>query len=241
MENSIYIGLSRQMTLRDNMDVIANNVANMNTAGYRGQNLLFREYLSDPRGADDPLSFVFDQGMYENTAAGPVKKTENPFDVYLDGPGFLGVLGPEGKTFYTRAGNLQMKADGTLVTSAGDPVSSAGGAPINIPAGSTEISIDEKGFVSNQDGQVGQLKITEFENPQTLAAYGNNLYQTDETGAPAVKTRTRQYQLEGSNVQPVIEMTRMIDTLRSFQSVQQILQSENERLRGAIRALTRNS
>lgn len=240
MENSIYIGLSRQMTLRNNMDIIANNVANMSTPGYRAQNILFREYISDPKGADDPLSFVLDQGMYENTTAGPVKKTENAFDVYLNGPGFLGVVGPGGKTFFTRAGNLAMQADGTLITSSGHPVASSGGAPINIPQGSTEISIDEKGFISNQDGQVGQLMITEFNNPQDLKAYGSNMYQMDGGGTPATKTRVRQYQLESSNVIPVVEMSRMVETLRSFQSVQQVLQSENERLRGAIRSLTKN-
>ena len=99
MENSIYLGLSRQMTLRTNMDIIANNVANMNTPGYRGQNLIFREYLSEHRrtgevDTDDPLSFVYDQGQYEITTPGPVSFTGNPLDVSVIGPGFMGVQGP---------------------------------------------------------------------------------------------------------------------------------------------------
>ncbi|HRQ61733.1 MAG TPA: flagellar hook-basal body complex protein, partial [Alphaproteobacteria bacterium] len=89
MENSIYLGLSRQMVLRTNMNIVANNVANMNTPGYRGQNTLFEEYVSDPRGSDDPLSFVYDYGQYEDTKQGPLSATSNPLDVALNGPGFM--------------------------------------------------------------------------------------------------------------------------------------------------------
>lgn len=241
MENSIYIGLSRQVVLRNNMDIIANNVANVNTPGYRGQNLLFAEHLSDPRGGDDELSMVYDKGEYKNTLPGPVHTTGNPLDVSLEGPGFLGVVGPDGQTYYTRAGNFMMNADGALFTQAGQPVADAGGSQIVIPANSTEIEIDTKGIISNQEGQVGQLMIVEFENPQNLKPYGNNMYYTDEPGTPAIDTVVKQGSLEGSNVLAVVEVTRMIETLRDFQSMQQILQQENERLRTAIQRLTRQS
>lgn len=239
MENSIYLGLSRQMALQTNMDIIANNVANINTPGFRGQNLLFHEYISDPAGAaQDPLSFVYDDGQYEVTAPGPVKFTGDPLNIAMDGPGFIGVIGPGGQPTFTRAGNFQLDAKGTLITASGYPVSSNGGGPIIVPAGSTEIKIDEKGFVSNQNGQLSQIKIAEFENIQSLEALGNNLYKTDAAEKPAEKTRVKQGLLEGSNVQPIVEMTRMIDTLRSFQNVQNILQSENDRMRTTIRQLT---
>jgi flagellar basal-body rod protein FlgF len=245
MENSIYVGLSRQMALRTNMDIIANNVANMSTPGYRGQNLLFEEWVSKAQGKDvdnrkyDALSFVNDRGEYQITAPGAVKTTNNPFDVYLAGPGFMGVIGPGGEVAYTRAGNLQKGADGTLLTSAGYPVASDGGGNIVIPQDSTEFSVDNHGFVSNQDGVLGQIMIAEFENLQELKPLGDNLYQTDAPTADPDNTLMKQGMLEGSNVKPVVEMTRMIDTLRSFQSVQNILQTENERLRTAIQRLTR--
>lgn len=242
MENSIYLGLSRQMTLQTNMEIVANNVANINTPGFRGQNLLFAEYISDPKGADDPLSFVYDEGHYEITDPGPVHLTGNTLDVALAGPGFMGVQAPGGETAYTRAGSFQRSPDGTLITSAGFPVAGEGGGTITIPEGSTDINIDKNGTVSTEDGQVGRIMIVEFENTQDLEAIGNNLYKTDSPARPAENTTLLQGQLEGSNVKPVIEITRMIDTLRSFQSVQQILQTENERLRTAIRQLTqRNS
>lgn len=234
MENAIYIGLSRQMTLRTNMDIIANNVANINTPGFRGQNLLFHEFITKPKGEDNRMSFVYDDGQYEATESGPVKVTGNPLDVALNGPGFIAVDAPDGAPAYTRAGNFQIGPNSTLVTGAGHPV--AGG--ITIPSDSTEIKIDAKGVISNQNGQIGQLKIVEFENIQSLKAMGSNLYRTDAAEKPAEETTVKQGALEASNVKPIVEMTRMIDTLRSFQSVQNILQSENERLRGAIRQLT---
>jgi len=198
MENSIYLGLSKQQVLQTDMQIIANNVANMSTPGYRGQNTLFEEYISDPRGADDELSFVND------------------------------------RVAYTRDGSFQTTPDGTLVTSAGFPVS--GG--ISIPEGSGEISIDSQGVVSNDDGQLGQIQIVEFENVQTLEPMGNNLYRNDGPSRAAENTTVTQAALEGSNVNSVLEMTRMIETMRNFQSMQKVMDNENERMRGAIRKLT---
>lgn len=240
MENGIYIGLSRQVTLRNNLDIIANNIANVNTPGYRGQNLLFSEYISDPRGADAPLSFVYDKGQYQNTESGPMQFTGNPLDVAVAGPGFIGVIGPGGKVSYTRAGQFEISQDGTLVTPAGYAVASQGGSSITIPQDSSEIKIDSNGIVSNQSGQVGQIMLAEFADLQRLKPLGDNLYETDAPPLPAEKTTMKQGLLEGSNVKPVIEMTRMIETLRSFQAVQQVLQTENDRLRSAVQKLTRS-
>ncbi len=241
MENSIYLGLSRQVTLQRNMNIIANNVANMSTPGFRGQNLMFHEFISDPRGNEDPLSFVYDEGQYQLTAPGSVENTGRSLDVALDGPGFFGVQGPAGEIMYTRAGNFSKAADGTLVTQAGFPVAGAGGGNIVIPDGSIEVNIDQTGFVSNQDGQLGQIMVSEFENLQTLDPYGENMYRTTAAPGNPDNTRTMQGQVESSNVKPVVEMTRMIETLRSFQNLQNMMQSENERLRNAIQKLTENS
>ena len=183
MENTIYLALSRQVALRTNMDMIANNIANANTPGYRAQNLLFEEFIADPRGdftdrgAEDELSFVYNRGQYQSTEAGSLSFTENPLDVALEGPGFFGVQSNDGEILYTRAGQFQLDAQGTLVTPDGAPVASQGGGSIVIPPDSTEIKIDQRGFVSNQDGQLGQLMVVEFENIQALEPTGNNLYR----------------------------------------------------------------
>lgn len=237
MENSIYLALSRQMVLSTNMDIVANNIANLGTHGFRGQNPVFEEYLSDPRDGDDPLSFVYDYGQYETTTPGSFEQTGNPFHVALNGPGFVGIQAPGGVTAYTRDGNFQKTQDGTLVTSAGFPVIGDGG-PIVIPDSATSISIDEKGVVSSQDGAIAQLMVVEFDNTQDLEAMGNNLYRTDSPSRPAENTIVANGYLEGSNVQPVVEMTRMVEILRSFQSTQRLLDGEHERLRSAIQVLT---
>jgi flagellar basal-body rod protein FlgF len=237
MENSIYLGLSRQMVLNTNMNIIANNVANMNTPGYRGQNTLFEEYVSDPKGAIDPLSFVYDYGQYQDTKEGPLRSTGNPLDVALNGPGFIKVDGPGDKPTYTRAGDLHIRSDGTLVTSRDHPVLSQGGSPLVLPQDSGEISIDEKGTISTDQGEVGQIGLAEFGNIQQLTPLGDNLYTTDAAPLPAAKTRMQQGFVEGSNVEGVLEMSRMIETLRNFQSVQKMMDTENERLRTAIRKL----
>ena len=239
MENTLYVGLSRQVVLRNNMNIIANNIANANTPGYRSQNIMFKEYVSNPRGTDAPLSFVNDIGQYHTTEQGAMKLTENPLNIALSGAGYMGVIGPDGKVAYTRAGDLEISTDGTLVTPAGHAISSAGGGSISIPEDSTELKIDNKGVISNQQGQIGQLMIVEFKNIQSLKPQGNNLYRTDEPGLPAEKTSVKQGYLEASNVQAVVEMTRMIDTLRTFQSVNQLMQNENERLRTAVQTLSR--
>ncbi len=239
MENSIYIGLSKQIALQNNMDTIANNIANMSTSGYRTQNLLFEEFLDKERGDYDPMSFVYDRGQYESTEPGSLSFTGNSLDAALAGPGFFGVQGPDGKVGYSRAGNFQMDANGRLLNAAGYPVVDQGGSPISIPQGSTEIKIDEKGFISNQDGQIAQLMVVEFSNQQDLKPTGNNIYTTTAGTLSPTNTRVKQGEVEGSNVKPVLEMTRMVETLRAFQSVQNVIQSEHERLQTAIQKLTK--
>ena len=240
MENSIYIGLSKQIALERDMQIVANNVANMGTPGFRGQNLVFSEFVSDPKGADDPLSFVYDKLQYQLSEAGSVKVTENPLDLSLEGDGFFGIEGPGGETHYTRAGNFEISNDGTLVTPAGYAVADAGGGRINIPPDATDISVDQNGFVSDQNGQLGQIMVKEFENIQRLNPVGDNLYTTTEDGVQSSGgTRVFQGQLEGSNIKPVVEINRMIKILRNFQMVQNLLQSEGERLSGAIETLSK--
>lgn len=235
MENSIYLALSRQSVLKTNMDIVANNIANMNTTGFRAQSPLFEEYISDPAYNKDPMSFVLDYAQFQNTAPGSHEQTGSPFHVALSGPGFLAVEAKNGETVYTRDGNFMRSADGMLVTASGLKV----GGGITIPTGSSEVRIDEKGVVSNQNGPIGQLQIVEFDNVQSLRALGNNTYRTDGGVRQAENTTVQQGFLEGSNVNAVSETNRMIEILRDYQRVQRLLDGEHERLRGAIQKLTK--
>lgn len=239
MENSIYTGLSLQKALQAKMDIVANNIANISTPGYRGQNMVFTEYIAKTDNGDrlkDDLSMVLDYGQYQTTQPGPMRATGNPLDVALQGPGWMSVQTPQG-LMYTRAGNFQINVNGELVTGNGMPVGGEGGGTITIPAGTREVKIAKDGSVSTEQGQVGRIGVFEFENEQDLEANGNGLYSTKAQANPAANTEVVQGMLEGSNVQPVVEMTRMIDVLRSYQNTQKMLQSEHERQRTMIQRL----
>lgn len=238
MENSLYIGLSKQVALRSDMNIIANNVANVNTPGFRGQNMVFSEYVADPRYMEEDISMVMDYGQYQMTDPGSLKETGAPLDIALVGNGFLGIQTPEGIQ-YTRAGNLTMDAEGVVRNARGLPVASAGGGDIVIPSDAKEIRIDQKGVITSEQGQIGQLLISEFNNYQRLNPQGNGLYATDEPPLENEGTAVKQGYIEGSNVQAVVEMTRMIDVLREYQMVQNIMTSEHERLRSSAQRLGR--
>lgn len=238
MENSVYVGLSKQVVLKENMDIIAQNVANVNTPGYRAQNMVFSEYIEDPRYMKEDIAMVLDYGQYQVTDPGSLKQTNNPLDIALVGNGFLGIQAPGGVQ-YTRAGNLTMDAEGVLRNARGLAVADEGGGEITIPRNAKEISIDKKGLISTDQGQVGQLMIVEFENYQNINPTGNGLYKAEEEPIPAEKTTVLQGRLEGSNVQAVVEMTRMIDVLREYQAVQNMMESEHERLRSSAQRLSK--
>lgn len=248
MENPVYIGLSRQVALRNQMDLIANNVANMSTPGYRAQNMVFSEFVEKPGGKhdslkrQDPISMVLDYGHYQVNEPGPMQLTGNQTDIALNGPGFVGVQMPgSDETLYTRAGNFQVNVNGELVTGRGDLVLGEGGGPITIPEDAKTIKIAEDGAIATEEGEVGRLMVVEFDDLQALEARGDGLYETAQESKPPENTRVIQGMLEGSNVKPVLEMTRMIDVLRSYQQTQRLLQSEHERQRTMIQRLSRGS
>jgi flagellar basal-body rod protein FlgF len=218
MESSLYVGLSRQIVLNRAMALVANNVANANTAGYRAQNPMFKEFISKERYDKNDLSMVYDEGQYDSTQAGTIQLTGNPYDVALSGPGFIGVQTPSGQIQYTRAGNFTVNNNNELVTSSGFKVAGPGGDGISIPTGATEVKITDEGEVAADGNIVGRIGVFEFDNLQDLKPEGNNLYSAPVAGRPAIETKMIQGSLEGSNVNAIQETTRMIEILRSYQS-----------------------
>ncbi len=235
MENSLYVGLSRQVVLRNAMDMVANNVANMSTPGYRTQNPIFKEFISEPKHDKDPLSMVSDYGQWQTTTPGTVQFTGGTYDVALSGPGFIGITTPTGETQYTRAGNFRVDNTGQLVTSAGYTVGN-----VTIPAGTQEVKITEAGEVSADGNIVGTIPMFEFDNLQMLKPQGNGLYAS-ENARPATETRMQQGMVEGSNVNAIMETTRMIEILRDYQSTLKMINTEDERQRSAIQKLAQTS
>lgn len=237
MESPLLLALSRQLAVRDQMESIANNVANMSTPAYKGERTLFHEYLSGQAG---PQQITYPQlkGLFRETQEGPVSMTGNSLDVALRGKGYLAIETPGG-TRYTRDGHLSLNARNQIVTQQGHPVLGVNNRPMTVPQDAPSITIAMDGSISAGDVRVGQLKLVSFENEQHLVRTGDGLYRTDAIPAPARDVDVLQGSLEGANIQPVLEITRMIEASRIYQSAQKIVNSEDERIRRAIERLAK--
>jgi flagellar basal-body rod protein FlgF len=241
MENAQLIGLSRQIALLRQMNVVANNMANMNTTGFKAQSILFEEYINpvardrDFTGRDQSLSFVQDWATMTDMAPGAMVQTGNPLDVALEGEGFFAVQMPSGEERWTRSGAFQINTSGMLVDVAGNPVLGEGGT-ITFDSTDTEITIARDGTVMTQNGSKGRLRIVEFDDPRVLARVGDNLFEGGEP-LPATNTRVTQGFIERSNVSSVTEMAEMIRVNRSYQSLASFMQRQDELRRSAIQRL----
>lgn len=238
MENTSYIALSRQMTLQTEMSIVANNIANANTPAYKAEKVVFQEFLDRTKNSEK-LSFVQDIGLARDIREGPLSSTGNPLDVAISGDGYFIVETPLGDR-YTRHGRFQLDAGGQLVDSEGHPVKSAG-APLVVPAGQGEISIAPDGTMSTSESVIGKLSIVKFEDEYDLKKGANGLYSTEQEPEEVTSPQLVQGMLEDSNVQPIIELSRMIMVQREYQSVQNFIKQENERMKKAIDKLSRQT
>jgi flagellar basal-body rod protein FlgF len=239
MESTTYIALSRQGVLRREMSMIAQNLANLETPAYRGESLMFVEYLAETQKGDSgELSFTQDIATIRDLQEGPMKRTENPLDLALSGPGYFAVEAEDGER-YTRNGSFQLNDAGEIVTAAGAPVLDVNNNPIQVPPDAAVIEIARDGAVSTEEGQLAQLRLVAFEDEQALKKRADGLYETAEDQVPqaAEEVQVMQGMLEGSNVQGVIEMTRMIDVVRSYQGAGKFTEGEHERMLRAVRTL----
>ena len=250
MENALLIGLSRQMVLERQIDVVANNVANLNTTGFKADNSLFEQYLMplarENRFAqpDRQVSFVNDRGTWRNSNQGGLQVTGSPLDVAIDGNGYLVVQTPGGER-YTRNGSLQINAQGQLVTTDGLPVLGDNG-PIVFQPTDHDISITKDGHISVLEGSVtsteslrGTLRLVRFANAAQLQKEGNNLYSAAGGAAATPDTTSSLIQgsVEKSNVSAVIEISRMIQISRAYQQTATLLQQQSDLHKNAIHEL----
>jgi flagellar basal-body rod protein FlgF/flagellar basal-body rod protein FlgG len=249
MENTLLIGLSRQMVLERQIDVVANNVANVNTTGYKSDRSLFQEYLASGAhednfvGSDRRVSYVQDRATFHDFSQGAAEETKNPLDVAIDGGGFLVVQTPAGER-YTRDGGLQINNQGQLVTAAGDPVMGNSG-PIVFQPTDKQVSIASDGNVTVLEGSNtidsvrGKLRLVSFAQAQRLLKEGSNLYSAGEgaTAQPDTTSKVRQGFIEKSNVSSVTEMSRMIEVTRTYTQIATLLQQQSDLQKSAIEKL----
>ena len=238
--NAQLISLSRQIALQRQMDVVANNMANINTTGFKAENLLFEEYImpvardQDFQTRDQPLSYVQDWATMHDMSGGAMVQTGNELDVALNGEGFFAVQTGAGER-WTKSGSFQISNNGTLVDLNGNPVLGEGG-PIQFGPEESGIQIAADGSVSSSAGPKDRLRLVEFANVQDLTREGANLYAG---GTPVAATNTRAMQgfVERSNVSGVSEMAEMIRVTRSYESNASLTQKQDELRRSAIQRL----
>jgi flagellar basal-body rod protein FlgF len=249
MENTLLVGLSRQVVLERQMDVVANNVANINTNGFKADRSLFEEYLRSPahednfQRSDRRVSFVQDRASFHDFAAGNTELTKNPLDVSIDGGGFLAVQTPAGER-YTRDGGLQINNLGQLVTAGGNPVMGVSG-PIVFQPTDKQINIAADGNVTvlegtgRTDSVRGKLRLVSFADAQKLIKDGNNLFSAGQgvTVQPDITSKVRQGFIEKSNVNSVTEMSRMIEITRTYTQISALLQQQSDLHKSAIEKL----
>jgi flagellar basal-body rod protein FlgF len=248
MENSLLVGLARQTTLDRHFAVVSNNLANINTNGFKGDQSLFEEYLSSGahednfKPADRRVSYVQDRGTFHDMSQGALQQTSNPLDVAISGSGFLTVQTTAGER-YTRDGNLQISNTGQLVTNSGDVVLGTGGAIVFQPT-DHDIAISQDGTVTVQEGAShtdsirGKLRVVSFTNAQSLIKQGNNLYSAPNGAAQQdTKSTVQQGFVEKSNINSVVEMSRMIEINRTYANIASMLAAEHDLHKTAIEKL----
>lgn len=237
MENLALVGLSRQVALSRELDVVANNIANLNTPGYKADSSLFTEFLppnARTTQTSGKVSFVQDAGVWRDLSQGGFDRTGNPLDLAIDGEGFFVVQTPRGER-YTRNGSLQISATGQLVTNDGDPVLGDAG-PIKFQRTDRQVEISRDGLVtvregsSNTNSTRGRLRLVTFESARQLQKEGGSLLSAIDDAAPQ-NTKAAglvQGSLEKSNVRGVIEMSRMIEITRSYTQIGALMQQQGD-------------
>lgn len=234
MGETTLIHLSRLIALERKLDVVARNVANSDTPGFRARELTFREYLKPEKGVDEtgkkerPLSLVDPRFQFSNPSQGTLQPTGNPLDLAIHGEGYFVVKTAQGDR-YTRAGALTIDSVGRLVTLSGEPVMGKSG-PLLVPPNDGEVSVAVDGTVSTKRAVLGQLRLVGFANPELLQSAGETLSQTGQTPVDLGSGQVRLISgaLEKSNVETTREMSRLAEIVRSYELVGRLLKSSQD-------------
>jgi len=261
MDNAMYSALFGALSNEHRMNSIANNLANVNTTGYKRDLLAFRDTMvmyahdhilepvasiRDKKYFPDPqhLSRTRIATSLTDFQQGGLKVTSAPFDLAISGEGFFKIDSPDGE-FYTRNGHFTVNEEGTMVNERGWPVMSEGG-PITVPAGFKNVVIAENGRVFADGVETGQVQVVTVDNLANLEKQGSNLYRV-RPGADVAeveidpnRTWVAQGFLESANVDAVYEMVNMIETQRQFEAYQKVMQTSDAIDREANTKVGRN-
>jgi flagellar basal-body rod protein FlgF len=240
MDNAMYVGLSRQMTLRRELDISANNIANADTAGFKLEDLMTRSDPAAPartRGVERPVTFVMDDGVARDFKQGALRQTGGALDLAIDGQGFFKIQTADGER-YTRDGRFKMDSTGKLITQDGDAVQGDGGDIVIDPV-KGPVSISESGIVSQVGQRIAQISVIRFDSLAALEKDGNNLFRnaSNLSPVPATGAKLRQGMLEGSNVQSISQITHLIEVSRAYETITSMMSQTADLSRRSIQRL----
>ncbi|UWQ21834.1 flagellar hook-basal body complex protein [Jannaschia sp. W003] len=234
--DGIYATLSRQSGLMRELDVIAQNIANAGTTGYRAEAVVFAEHVAAGAGGAPSLSMGDAAARHTDLSQGALERTGGTYDLAIEGDGFFQIGGPDGPLL-TRAGTFSADAAGTLVTPDGLPLLDAGGAPVAVPPGPGDVAIAPDGTLSRGGRPFGEIGLVRPDDPQGLVRVGDTRFRHEGGVEPVIGGRMMQGFLEGSNTSPVIEIARMIAVQNAYGMGQSMLDREDERLRAMMRVM----
>ncbi len=238
MDNAGYTTLTRQAGLLREMQVVANNIANASTTGYRREGLIFAEHVAALNDGGPSLSMASGDAWMRDDAQGALERTGGSFDFAIEGEGFFLVMTPQGERL-TRAGAFTPGPEGELLAADGAQLLDAGGAPVFVPRDARAIGLGSDGTLSADGQPIAEIGIFRPLNPLDLSRQEGTRFATPSGWEPVEFPKVVQGFLEGSNVSPVSEITRMIEVQRAYELGQNFLDREDERIRAVIRSFAR--
>ncbi|MCI4661724.1 MAG: flagellar hook-basal body complex protein [Neomegalonema sp.] len=239
MDNALYVNVTRQSALLDELQSIANNLANMNTDGFRREAPVFSEYVKAVEGPVGSLSMAAARGHFVDETQGALAHTGGSFDLAIEGEGYFMLESPDGAPLLTRAGSFTPNEANELVTSDGVRVLDASGGPIFIPPDAAEVKIAGDGSISADGNLIGQVGLFTAP-PESLKRTSGMSFTTDEAPLPVEGTgKIAQGYLEQSNVSAVTEITRLVEVQRAYELASSFGNQEDGRIENLIQTLSR--
>lgn len=243
MDNTLYIGLAAQSALKRQMDVLAHNVANLNTTAFNQEKVLFKEYLMEIGGeglsTGGKISTVLDYKSYRKLERGSFTPTGNPLDIAIGGSGYISVKSNDDTVYYTRNGRLTLNDEGMLTNLKGFPVMNDANMPIIINPDDMGIKISEDGVVSSNVRQIGKIGVFSFDDEQAMNRIGDSLYSTAQPVNIATDYKILQGSIEKSNVNAVMAMSEMIKISRGYESLSRSLSKLQDMRKDSLNRLAR--
>lgn len=238
--DSSYVTIGRQSGLMKELRTVANNIANISTTGFRREGVVFAEMVEAVNVEGGSVSMSAARVRFTDELAGGYTQTGGALDLAIAGPGFFMIETPGGDRL-SRAGNFATNAEGELVTLSGYRVLDAGGAPIFVPTDGSDIAIATDGTMSSSGQPIAQIGLYEMEDPQSLVREDGVMFRFEDEPLVAERSQVKQGFIEGSNVNPVQEIARLIEVQRAYELGQSLMDKEHERISASIRTMGRTA